>query len=78
MDPYICLSLHYIEPSWNLMNWTIQVSTFHDRHTGENLTMKLQDMIGPIPRVDTTAMFIINDNAANICLAVEGLDNTTG
>ena len=73
--PYMSLSLHYVAPDWKLECWCIKVSPCHGRHTAENLRVKLTDMMDQVTVPDTVDKFVTNDNAANITLAVEDMEN---
>ena len=45
-------------------------------HTADNLRFKLSEMIGKLVLPETADVFVNNDNAANITLAVERMANT--
>ena len=34
MDPYMCLTIHFIDKNWHLHRWTPFVKPFPDSHTG--------------------------------------------
>ena len=72
-DQFTSLSMHYITSDWDLLTWAIRVSPTHGRHTAVNLRLKLSEMIEGIEIPAETKKYVINDNAANIVCAVEGL-----
>ena len=73
-DQFMSLSMHYISHDWDLRCWCLRVSPCHGRHTAVNLRFKLSEMIEGINIPEKTRKYVVNDNAANIVLAVEGLD----
>ena len=35
-DPYLCITIHYIDPEWNLQSYCLQASYMPENHTGEH------------------------------------------
>ena len=69
-DPFISLTLHYIDGSFRLHRWTPFVRNFHGRHTGENIKAELTDMIGTFEMPEDIPIYAVNDIAANAKLAI--------
>ena len=70
MIPFMSLSIHYIDGEFNLQSWCTRVAPCHGRHTADNLSMNLSSMIGDISLPPITDLFVNNDNASNIVLAL--------
>ena len=45
-EPYISLTLHFIDNQFYLHRWTPFVSHFKGNHTGERIHAKLDDLMG--------------------------------
>ena len=69
-DCYISLTAHFIDPLWRLHRWTPFVKPFHGRHTGVLISVELDNMIAGLKMKDNVAKYCVNDNAANVVLAV--------
>lgn len=69
-DPFISLTLHFIDGQFRLHRWTPFVRNFHGRHTGENIKAELTDMIGTFEMPEGIPIYAVNDNAANAKLAI--------
>ena len=69
-DLYISLTLHYIDAKFKLHRWTPFVRNFHDCHTGVNINAELSDMIGTFEMPEEIPIYAVNDNAANVKLAI--------
>jgi hypothetical protein len=70
-DSYISLTASYIDKDWTMQRWTPFVKPFPERHTGVNIRLELDGMIEQLA-MDTAdiAKYAINDNAANMKLAI--------
>ena len=76
-DCCISLTASFIDPSWRLHRWTPFVKPFLGRHTGVLISVELDKMIEALDLKDSTAKYCINDNAANVVLAVSLSDGLT-
>ena len=76
MDSFISLTVHFIDKDWTLHRWTPYVRYFPDRHTGVNIKLTLDDMIGILDlarpgQSHDIIKYVVNDNAANAVLAIQ-------
>ena len=44
-DPYMSLTVHFIDGNWNLHRWTPFVKPFPSSHTGKNISLELTEML---------------------------------
>ena len=70
-DPFICLTMQFVY-NWQLFTFTPYVKPFPDKHSGQNISICLDEMIEQLgldnPRLH---LFSINDNASNMKLAIK-------
>jgi hypothetical protein len=66
-DPFMSLTLHFIDKNWRLHRWTPYVAPFPASHTGKNISLGLDAMVEELglggPQWE---LFSVNDNAANV------------
>ena len=70
-DPYICLTLQFIDADWNLWRFTPYVRSFPDRHTGVNISLNLDKMIEQLGLDSDFKLYCVNDSAANMILGIK-------
>ena len=70
-DPYICLTLQFIDANWDLWRFTPYVRPFPDRHTGVNISLNLDKMIEQLSLDSGFKLFCVNDSAANMILGIK-------
>ena len=64
MESFISLTVHWIDKEWTLHRWTPFIRHFPDRHTGQLIKIKLDDMITSLG-LDSPEIikYVVNDNA---------------
>ena len=70
-DPYLCLTIHYIDLEWNLQSHCLQVNYMPEDHTGENLQDALSTSLTEWGINSTSLVSITTDSGSNIKLACE-------
>ena len=72
MESFISLTVHWIDKDWNLHRWTPFVKHFPDRHTGQLIKVKLDEMITSLGLDSPDIVkYVVNDNAANAVCAIK-------
>lgn len=66
---YISVTIHFIDPSWNLKHYCLQIQEITESHTAVNLADDLRSSLEQWETLDRVVM-ITTDNAANITNAV--------
>ena len=70
-DPYLCITIHYIDPEWNLQSYCLQANYMPESHTGEHLQDVLSTSLAEWGLDSTKLVAITTDNGSNIKLACE-------
>ena len=74
-DPYLCLTIHYIDPEWNLQSYCLQAclqaNYMPEDHTGDHLQDALSTSFTEWGLDSTKLVAITTDNGSNIKLACE-------
>ena len=64
MESFISITVHWIDKDWNLHRWTPFVKHFPDRHTGQLIKVKLDEMITSLGLDSPDIVkYVVNDNA---------------
>ncbi|XP_060780514.1 E3 SUMO-protein ligase ZBED1-like [Neoarius graeffei] len=71
MDPYISLTIHYINNTWELCSKCLQTSYFPDDHTGELIAQGLREALESWGLDEELQVCITTDNGANVVKAVK-------
>ena len=66
---YISVTTHFIDPSWNLKHYYLQIQEITESHTPVNLADDLRNSLEQWETLEQV-MMITTDNAANITNAV--------
>jgi hypothetical protein len=71
-NPFMSLTVHFIDKDWVLHRFTPYVAPFPARHTGKNISLGLDAMVEDLG-LDTGdwELFSVNDNAANVKLGIK-------
>ena len=70
-DPFMSLTMHFIDKNWQLHRWTPYVAPFPARHTGSNIALGLDAMVEELGLSGQQwELFSVNDNAANVKLGI--------
>lgn len=76
MDPYISLTIHFIDDEWKLCSKCLQTSYFPDDHMGELIAQGLRECLESWGLDEEQMVCITTDNGANVVKAV-GLNDWT-
>ncbi len=78
-EPYMSLTIHYIDEEWGLQSKCLQTAYFPDDHTAEILSAGLEDALASWGLSEDHHVCITTDNGANIVKAVslKKLDSPT-
>lgn len=72
MEPFISLTVHFLDKNWLLHRWTPFVRHFPDRHTGVNIKLQLDEMIEALDLTSSDInKYVVNDNDASAVLAIK-------
>ncbi len=69
-EPYMSLTIHYIDEDWDLQSRCLQTAYFPDDHTAEILSAGLEDALTSWGLSEDRQVCITTDNGANIVKAV--------
>ncbi|XP_069821004.1 E3 SUMO-protein ligase ZBED1-like [Dendropsophus ebraccatus] len=71
MEPYISLTVHFINDEWKLCSRCLQTAYFPEDHTGELISQGLKEALESWGLKEELQVCITTDNGANIVKAVE-------
>lgn len=71
MEPYMSLTIHYIDPDFNLTTKCLQTAFIPQDHTGQNIADGLREAMAEWSLEEEKLVCMTTDNAANIRLAAE-------
>nr|XP_055053943.1 E3 SUMO-protein ligase ZBED1-like [Misgurnus anguillicaudatus] len=71
MEPYISLTIHYIDANFNLNTKCLQTAFIPEDHTGQNIAHALREAVAAWGLNEEKLVCITTDNASNIKLAAE-------
>ncbi|XP_060776792.1 E3 SUMO-protein ligase ZBED1-like [Neoarius graeffei] len=69
-EPYLSLTIHYIDKEWALQSTCLQTVYFPEDHTAEIICQGLEDALEPWGLSEDRQVCITTDNGANIVKAV--------
>ncbi|XP_040289759.1 E3 SUMO-protein ligase ZBED1-like [Bufo bufo] len=70
-EPYISLTVHFVNEEFQLKSRCLQTSYFPDDHTGENIALGLKEALAAWNLCEDHQVAITTDNGTNIVKAVE-------
>ena len=71
-DPFMSLTLHFIDKNLRLHRWTLYIAPFPASHTGKNISLGLDAMVEELGLAGPQwELFCLNDNAANVKLGIK-------
>lgn len=70
MEPYLSLTVHYIDDEFQLKSRFLQMSYFPQDHTGDAISRGLQEMLAAWALKEEQQVCVTTDNTANIVNAV--------
>lgn len=65
-EPYLSLTVHFINDDFEMKSRCLQTSYFPDDHTGENLSQGLRDALASWGLCEEQQVSITTDNGSNI------------
>ncbi|XP_055053943.2 E3 SUMO-protein ligase ZBED1 [Misgurnus anguillicaudatus] len=71
MEPYISLTIHYIDANFNLNTKCLQTAFIPEDHTGQNIAHALREAVAAWGLNEEKLVCITTDNASNIKLAAD-------
>ena len=72
-DPYITVTLHFIDYEWNLKSFCLDTVSMYDDHTGQNISDALLDVLENWELKQDKVVAITTDNGANVVAALRNL-----
>ncbi len=72
-DPYITVTLHFIDYEWNLKSFCLDTVPMYDDHTGQNISDALLDVLENWELKQDKVVAITTDNGANVVAALRNL-----
>lgn len=76
MDPYMSLTIHYIDEDFAMQSRCLQTSFFPQDHTGESIAQGLREAMASWSLQEDRLVCITTDNGANVVKAAS-LNNWT-
>ncbi|XP_039505675.1 E3 SUMO-protein ligase ZBED1-like [Pimephales promelas] len=76
MEPYMSLTVHYIDENYEIKSRCLQTAYFPENHTGENIAQGLKEALASWGLCEDQQVSITTDNGSNIVKAVT-LNNWT-
>ncbi|XP_039519610.1 E3 SUMO-protein ligase ZBED1-like [Pimephales promelas] len=76
MEPYMSLTVHYIDDNYEIKSRCLQTAYFPENHTGENIAQGLKEALASWGLCEDQQVSITTDNGSNIVKAVT-LNNWT-
>jgi hypothetical protein len=71
MEAYMSLTCGYINSQFKITNWTLACVPFPERHTGENIALKTDQLVSKFDFPEDCERFITTDSAASMVLAAK-------
>ncbi|XP_022042867.1 E3 SUMO-protein ligase ZBED1-like [Acanthochromis polyacanthus] len=71
MQPYMCLTVHYINESWNLRSVCLQTSYFPEDHTGDTIGQELKDALNSWGLSEERLTCMTTDSGTNVIKAMK-------
>ena len=71
---YMCVTVHWLTPDWHLRSAIMQTQEMGEKHTGQNLSVRLIDAAREWGIAESQIAATVHDNGANINLAMDLLD----
>ena len=71
---YMCVTVHWLAPEWHLRSAIMQMREMGEKHTGQNISVRLAEAASEWGLADSQISATVHDNGANINLAMDLLD----
>lgn len=77
-ESYLAFTAHFIDKMWKLHSYLLEVTEMSERHTAENLTERMENIISNWS-LDNKVSAVVHDNAANIVASMRdfSMDSVT-
>ncbi|XP_076849420.1 E3 SUMO-protein ligase ZBED1-like [Brachyhypopomus gauderio] len=69
-EPYLSLTIHFIDESWRLRSYCLQTSYFPESHTGEIIALGLKDALASWSLKEEAMVCMTTDSGANVVSAL--------
>ena len=78
LDPYMGLTIHYVNSDFQLKTFLIACSSIKGRHTGPLLGQHIDKLVAKVPglKCDTQSV-CVSDNASNMLNAIPKVNRNT-
>ena len=73
-DPYLSLTMHYIDKQWNLKSINLETTPMFEDHTEANLYEALTDILGNWDLPLEKLVCVTTDNGSNFIAAFSNQD----
>lgn len=71
---FMCMTAQWVTPDWRLASAILQTREVGERHTGENISIRLADAANEWGIADERIAATVHDNGSNVNLAMNLLD----
>lgn len=69
-EPYLSLTAHFIDETWQLQSYCLQTSYFPDDHTGDIIAQGLKDALASWSLPEDRMVCMTTDSGANVVSAL--------
>lgn len=77
-ESYLTITVHYIDDKWSLISRILGTMLLEDRHTGQNLSQWILEMLTKFGVDPSKIVAVVHDNAANMVSAMQVLQQLHG
>nr|XP_055069962.1 E3 SUMO-protein ligase ZBED1-like [Misgurnus anguillicaudatus] len=71
MQPYMCLTVHYVSESWDMRSVCLQTSYFPQDHTGQTIALELKDALNSWGLSEERLTCMTTDSGSNVIRAMK-------
>ncbi|CAM4333531.1 unnamed protein product [Leuciscus chuanchicus] len=71
MQPYMCLTVHYVSESWDMLRVCLQTSYFPQDHTGQTIALELKDAMNSLGLSEERITCMTTDSGSNAIRAMK-------
>ncbi|XP_056118286.1 E3 SUMO-protein ligase ZBED1-like [Rhinichthys klamathensis goyatoka] len=71
MQPYMCLTVHYVSESWEMRSVCLQTSYFPQDHTGQTIAQELKDALNSWGLSEERLSCMTTDSGSNVIRAMK-------
>lgn len=77
-ESYLTVTVHYVSEDWLMKSHVLGTLLLEERHTGENLSVWIVDMLSNFGINPCNVVAVVHDNASNMVSAMNILQSTYG